>query len=79
MAGVLAFSVSARTREFGVRLAIGSTPTSLLTRILAEGAIIAGAGVLAGIVGGLVLAQMIRALSRRRSRCPGRCRCWAPR
>jgi predicted permease len=61
VAGVLAFSVSARTREFGVRLAIGSTPTSLLTGILMQGAVIAGAGVFAGIVGGLVLAQMIRA------------------
>jgi putative ABC transport system permease protein len=55
VAGVLAFSVSARTREFGVRLAIGSTPGSLLTRILGE--VIAGAGVLAGVVGGLVLAR----------------------
>ncbi len=61
VAGVLAFSVSARTREFGVRLAIGSTPTSLLTGILMQGAVIAGAGVIAGIVGGLLLAQMIRA------------------
>ena len=34
VAGVLAFSVSARTREFGVRLAIGSTPTHLLMRVL---------------------------------------------
>ena len=32
VAGVLAFSVSARTREFGVRLAIGSTPRHLLLR-----------------------------------------------
>ena len=55
VAGVLAFSVSARTREFGVRLAIGSTPRSLLARILGEGAVIAGAGVLAGVVGGLAL------------------------
>ena len=38
MAGVLAFSVSARTREFGVRLAIGSTPRHLLLRVLSEGA-----------------------------------------
>jgi putative ABC transport system permease protein len=59
VAGVLAFSVSARTREFGVRLAIGSTPTSLLTRILGEGAVIAGAGIVAGIVGGLVLARVV--------------------
>jgi len=57
VAGVLAFSVSARTREFGVRLAIGSTPSSLLAKILAEGAVIAGLGVAAGVIGGLALAR----------------------
>ena len=40
VAGVLAFSVSARTREFGVRLAVGSTPSALLARVLKEGAAI---------------------------------------
>ena len=45
VAGVLAFSVSARTREFGIRLAIGSEPKHLLTRVLSEGAVIAGAGI----------------------------------
>ena len=48
VAGVLAFSVSARTREFGIRLAIGSAPRHLLTRVLGEGASIAGAGIVAG-------------------------------
>ncbi|MGE0864049.1 MAG: ABC transporter permease [Vicinamibacterales bacterium] len=57
VAGVLAFSVSARTREFGVRLAIGSTPTSLLAKILGEGAVIAGLGVATGVVSGLALAR----------------------
>jgi predicted permease len=61
VAGVLAFSVSARTREFGVRLAIGSTPRHLLTRVLGEGAVIACAGVATGIVGGLALATLIGA------------------
>jgi predicted permease len=55
VAGVLAFSVSARMREFGVRLAIGSTPSHLLTRILGEGALIAGAGVITGVLAGLAL------------------------
>jgi len=57
VAGVLAFSVSSRTREFGVRLAIGSTPSSLLASVLGEGAVIAGLGVAAGVVGGLALAR----------------------
>lgn len=55
VAGVLAFSVSARMREFGVRLAIGSTPSNLLARILSEGAVIAAAGIVTGVVSGLVL------------------------
>jgi ABC-type antimicrobial peptide transport system permease subunit len=59
VAGVLAFSVSARTREFGVRLAIGSAPRHLLTRILGEGAIIAAAGIVAGVVGGLALSRLL--------------------
>ena len=48
VAGVLAFSVSARTREFGVRLAIGAQPRQLLTSVIAEGAVMATAGVAAG-------------------------------
>jgi predicted permease len=61
VAGVLAFSVSARTREFGVRLAIGSPPSRLLTRVLAEGALIAAAGVAAGATGGAMLARLVDA------------------
>ncbi len=56
---LLAFSVSARTREFGIRLAIGSAPRHLLTRVLGEGAVIAGVGVAAGAVGGVVLAWVV--------------------
>jgi ABC-type antimicrobial peptide transport system permease subunit len=59
VAGVLAFSVSARTREFGVRLAIGSTPTDLLTAVLREGALIAAVGTAAGVAGGLMLTRVI--------------------
>jgi predicted permease len=58
VAGVLAFSVSARTREFGVRLAIGLQPRRLLTDVLGEGAVMAGGGILAGVAGGIVLARL---------------------
>ncbi len=62
VAGVLAFSVSARMREFGVRLAIGSTPSNLLTRILGEGAVIAGLGIATGVVAGLALLRFATGL-----------------
>jgi len=58
VAGVLAFSVSARTREFGIRLALGSQPQHLLRSVITEGAVMAAAGVLAGAVFGFVLARL---------------------
>ena len=58
VAGVLAFSVSARTREFGIRLALGSEPQQLLKGVIAEGSVMAAAGVLAGAAFGFVLARL---------------------
>ncbi len=58
VAGVLAFSVSGRTREFGIRLAIGAQPRHLLTGVIAEGAVMAGAGIVAGAACGYVLARL---------------------
>jgi predicted permease len=59
VAGVLAFSVSSRIREFGVRLAIGSEPRHLLGRVLGEGAVIAVSGIVAGVVGGFALVKLV--------------------
>jgi putative ABC transport system permease protein len=61
VAGVLAFSVSGRTREFAIRLAVGSPPRHLLTGVLTEGAIIAVIGVVAGAAGGFALARVAAA------------------
>jgi putative ABC transport system permease protein len=58
VAGVLAFSVSARTREFGIRLALGSQPRNLLKGVIAEGAMMAAAGLLAGGAFGFVVARL---------------------
>ena len=58
VAGVLAFSVSARMHEFGVRLAIGSTRAHLLSRVLAEGAGLATFGIAVGAAGGYGLGRV---------------------
>ncbi len=58
VAGVLAFSVSARTREFGIRLALGSQPQRLLKGVVVEGAVMAVAGVLTGAAFGYVAARL---------------------
>ena len=62
VAGVVAFSVSARTREFGIRLAVGSQPRRLLARVLGEGAIIAAAGIIVGALGGVALMRFASGL-----------------
>ena len=52
VAGVLAFSVSGRTREFGIRMALGAQPVAILTKVLLEGLVIAAIGVGLGFLGG---------------------------
>ncbi len=59
VAGVLAFSVSARTREFGILLAVGSSPRRLLMRVLSEGVLIVSIGIAAGAVGDFAFAAIV--------------------
>jgi predicted permease len=59
VAGVLAFSVSGRTREFGIRMALGAQPRNILTNVLTEGLVIASIGVAAGLVLGFIFARII--------------------
>jgi ABC-type antimicrobial peptide transport system permease subunit len=58
VAGVLAFSVSQRTREFGIRLAVGAELRHLIAGVLAESAVIAAVGVAAGAACGYALAKL---------------------
>lgn len=58
VAGVLAFSVSSRTKEFGIRLAVGSEPRQLVADVVGQGVVMALVGVAAGTVGGFVLARL---------------------
>ncbi len=59
VAGVLAFSVSGRTREFGIRIALGAQPRDILTDVLRQGVVIAGIGVAAGLVFGFAFVSII--------------------
>jgi putative ABC transport system permease protein len=58
VAGVLAFSVSGRTREFGIRLAVGSQPRHLLVRVITEGAMMAVGGIVSGVACGFALQRL---------------------
>ncbi|HMF78283.1 MAG TPA: FtsX-like permease family protein, partial [Bryobacteraceae bacterium] len=58
VAGVLAFSVSGRVREFGIRLAIGLQRRQLLASVIKEGVVMAVAGIAAGAISGFALARL---------------------
>jgi putative ABC transport system permease protein len=58
VAGVLVFSVSGRTREVGIRLALGAQPRHLLTSVIAQGAMMAAVGIVAGALCGYALARL---------------------
>jgi ABC-type antimicrobial peptide transport system permease subunit len=59
VAGVLAFSVSGRIREFGIRMALGAQPKDILTDVLSQGLTIAGIGVSVGVVLGIAFTRGI--------------------
>jgi len=58
VAGVLAFSVSWRTREFGIRLALGAQPRRILAGVLMDGLTMAAIGVMAGGLLGAGLSRL---------------------
>ena len=59
IAGVIATSVNQRTREFGVRLALGAEPASLLGMVMRQGLIMVVAGLLVGLAGAVALSRVL--------------------
>jgi putative ABC transport system permease protein len=62
IAAVLAFSVSARTNEIGVRMSLGAQPGQVLAMILREGGSLVAVGLAIGVGGALLLARLIAGL-----------------
>ena len=60
--GVLAYSVNQRTREIGLRLALGATPTRVLRLIVGEGMTVVVAGIFVGVLGGFGLGRTLASL-----------------
>lgn len=60
--GLLSFSVTQRTGEIGIRIAIGASSSSVLSLILGRGMALAAAGVAAGVLASLGLARLLSTL-----------------
>jgi putative ABC transport system permease protein len=60
--GVLSHAVGQRTREIGLRMAIGASPSGMLRMILAEGLAQAGAGLAVGVVLSMLLSRLLSGL-----------------
>ncbi len=58
--GVLAYSVSQRTREIGVRIALGAPPSGVLRMVVRNAMALAGIGVLIGLAAALALSRFLR-------------------
>jgi ABC-type antimicrobial peptide transport system permease subunit len=60
--GVMAYAVTRRTREIGIRIALGATPAKILSLVLKQGARVTAVGVVIGVVGSFLLTRAIRSL-----------------
>src|SRR6185503_2639345 len=56
--GILAYAVTQRTKEIGIRMALGAAPSSVVRTMIARAATLAGVGIVIGVAGGLALGKL---------------------
>lgn len=57
--GLMSYGVAQRTREFGVRMALGARPTAVIRLVFREGVAVAGIGLVAGIIGAAFVTRLL--------------------
>jgi ABC-type antimicrobial peptide transport system permease subunit len=60
--GVMAYSVALRTRELGVRVALGASSARIMSLVLAEGLGLAAAGIVLGVIGAFAMGRAMRTM-----------------
>lgn len=60
--GVMAYNVGRRTREFGIRLALGASPYAVRRSVFRQGSVIIGIGISVGLLGAFLLSRLLRSM-----------------
>ena len=69
--GLMAYAVSRRTREFGIRMAVGAAPSSVLGMVLRRGMVLAGVGIVIGVIASIATGGLLQGVFESQSTMAG--------